>query len=154
MKKGLVLMLMCVAMLFAAAPSAFAQDPDKEYKETLSKMLTLSGALPAAEAMIPQIIGMMKQTAPSTPDSFWNEFITTWKSKFINKLVDGYAPIYKKYLTLSDLKQIVAFYESPVGKKLGAATPKMTTEGMQMGQQLGMEIATDLQKALDARGNK
>ena len=63
-------------------------------------------------------------------------------------------PVYQKYLTLDDLKKIVAFYETPVGKKLGVSTPAMMTEGMQIGQQLGMEIANELQKDLDAQGNK
>ena len=57
-----------------------------------------------------------------------------------------------KYLTLDDLKKIVAFYESPVGKKLGASTPAMMAEGMQIGQKLGMEIATELQQELQAQG--
>ena len=39
MKKGLVLIVMCVAMLFAAAPSALAQTSNDEYKATLGKML-------------------------------------------------------------------------------------------------------------------
>ena len=42
MKKGLVLVVMCVAMLFAAASSASAQAPSDEYKATLEKMLELS----------------------------------------------------------------------------------------------------------------
>jgi len=50
------------------------------------------------------------------------------------------------------LKKIVAFYESPVGKKLGASTPAMMAEGMQIGQKLGMEIATELQQELQAQG--
>lgn len=37
MRKGLVLVVMCVAMLFAAAPSASAQAPSDEYKATLEK---------------------------------------------------------------------------------------------------------------------
>ena len=45
MKKGLVLVVMCVAMLFAAAPSASAQAPSDEYKATLEKMLELSGSM-------------------------------------------------------------------------------------------------------------
>ena len=110
MKKGLVLVVMCVAMLFAAAPSA------------------------------------------ST--AFWDGFQKKWETKFGSKLAELYAPVYQKYLTLDDLKKIVAFYETPVGKKLGASTPAMMTEGMQIGQQLGMEIANELQKDLDAQGNK
>ena len=44
MRKGLVLVVMCVAMLFAAASSVSAQAPNDEYKATLEKMLELSGS--------------------------------------------------------------------------------------------------------------
>lgn len=59
------------------------------------------------------------------------------KQFFSDNLVKVYVPIYQKHLTLDDLKKIVAFYESPVGKKLGAVTPAITMEGMTAGQQLG-----------------
>ena len=144
MKKGLVLVVMCVAMLFAAAPSASAQAPSDEYKATLEKMLELSGSMASAKAMVPQMISMLKQQS-SASASFWDGFQKKWEAEL-------YAPVYQKYLTLDDLKKIVAFYESPVGKKLGASTPAMMAEGMQIGQKLGMEIATELQQELQAQG--
>ena len=98
------------------------------------------------------MIAMLKQQSPSVSASFWDSFQKKWESKFGSKLAELYAPIYQKYLTLDDLKKIVAFYESPVGKKLGTSTPAMMTEGMQIGQQLGMEIATELQQELQAQG--
>lgn len=147
-------MLMCVAVLFAAAPAVSAQNQDNEYKETLGKMLNLSGALASVETMVPQMVNMMKQSAPSAQESFWTGFTEKWQKKAGDKLVELYTPIYQKYLTLADLKKIIEFYESPVGKKLGTATPAMTSEGMKLGQQLGMEIATELQTELNARGNK
>ena len=69
-------------------------------------------------------------------------------------MAELYTPIYQKYLTLNDLKEIIAFYESPVGKKMSASASAMMTEGMQMGQQLGMEIATECQQELKAQENK
>ena len=152
MKKGLVLVVLCVAMLFAAAPSVSAQTPSNEYKAALEKMLEVSGSMASAKAMVPQMIAMLKQQSPSVSASFWDSFQKKWESKFGSKLAELYAPIYQKYLTLDDLKKIVAFYESPVGKKLGTSTPAMMTEGMQIGQQLGMEIATELQQELQAQG--
>lgn len=104
--------------------------------------------------MVPQMIAMLKQQSPSASASFWDGFQKKWEGKFGNKLAELYAPVYQKYLTLDDLKKIVAFYESPVGKKLGASTPAMMAEGMQIGQKLGMEIATELQQELQAQGNK
>ena len=154
MRKGLVLVVICVALLFAAAPSVSAQAPNDEYKATLEKMLELSGSMASAKAMVPQMIAMLKQQSPSASTAFWDGFQKKWETKFGSKLAELYAPVYQKYLTLDDLKKIVAFYETPVGKKLGASTPAMMTEGMQIGQQLGMEIATELQKDLDAQGNK
>jgi len=154
MKKGLVLVVMCVAMLFAAAPSVSAQAPSNEYKATLEKMLEVSGSMASAKAMVPQMISMLKQQSPSASTAFWDGFQKKWEGKFGSRLTELYAPIYQKYLTLDDLKKIVAFYESPAGKKLGAATPAMMAEGMQMGQKLGMEIATELQQELQAQGNK
>ena len=133
MKKGLVLILICVAMLFAAAPSALAQVPSDEYKATLEKMLELSGAMASAKTMVPQMVSMLKQQS-SASASFWDGFQKKWEGKFGSRLAELYAPVYQKYLTLDDLKKIVAFYESPVGKKLGASTPAMMTEGMQIGQ--------------------
>lgn len=59
--------------------------------------------------------------------------------------------IYKKYLTLDELKQIVLFYESPVGKKLGEVTPTMAAEGMEVGQQLSVEMMTTLQEEIAAQ---
>ena len=144
MKKGLVLVVMCVAMLFAAAPSASAQAPSDEYRATLEKMLELSGSMASAKAMVPQMISMLKQQSSGSA-SFWDGFQKKWEGKFGSKLAE-------LYLTLDDLKKIVAFYESPVGKKLGASTPAMMAEGMQIGQKLGMEIATELQQELQAQG--
>lgn len=155
MKKGLVLVVMCVAMLMAGTQSVSAQTSDKVYKETLQKMLEVSGSMASAKAMVPQMIAMMKQQSPTTANNaFWDGFQKKWENKFGTRLAELYAPIYKKYLTLDDLKKIIAFYESPVGKKLGSSTPAMMAEGMQVGQQLGMEIATELQQELQAPGVK
>lgn len=33
--------------------------------------------------------------------------------------MEVYAPIYQQHMTLDELKKVVAFYESPAGRKLG-----------------------------------
>ncbi|WP_373731807.1 DUF2059 domain-containing protein, partial [Bacteroides heparinolyticus] len=57
-------------------------------------------------------------------------------------------PIYQKHLTLKDLEDILAFYNTPVGKKLSASTPVMGKEAMRIGQQLGMEIGRQMQNEI------
>lgn len=154
MRKTLTLAIVAmVTLLFSATISVSAQNTvNDEYKEAIGKMLKLSGATSALDMTLPQIVTMMKQAAPNAPDSLWDGFMTKMKTKFTDKIVEFYIPIYEKYLSLDDINQLIAFYETPIGKKLGEATPKITLEGMKIGQQLGMEIATELQNELKAGG--
>ena len=152
MRKGLFLVAVSMIMLFATATSVYAQsDNNNEYRATLEKMMNLSGALEVSKTMVPQMVSMMKQASPGTADAFWDDFAAKWKTKFADRMVELYVPIYQKYLTIDDLKDLIAFYETPIGKKLAEATPKMTVEGMQLGQKIGMEMATELQNELKAQ---
>ncbi|WP_259324536.1 hypothetical protein [Bacteroides intestinalis] len=79
MRKGLVLVVMCVAMLFAAASSVSAQAPNDEYKATLEKMLELSGSMASAKAMVPQMIA-------TTVAFGFNRFLGWFPEKVGNKI--------------------------------------------------------------------
>lgn len=120
MKKSLLSVALCVMTLLIGISPVSAQGQNKEYQETLHKMLLLSGGLATVDTMVPQIIGMMKQQSPSVSEATWNAVMEKAKQFFSDNLVKVYVPIYQKHLTLDDLKKIVAFYESPVGKKLGS----------------------------------
>jgi hypothetical protein len=45
-------------------------------------------------------------------------------------------PLYARTYTADELRQITAFYRSPVGAKMLANAPKLMGEGMQIGQQV------------------
>lgn len=150
MKKKVLFVVVCAVMLLSAT-SVSAQD--KVYKEALSKMLNLSGAMTTAEMMGPQMISMLKQSS-SAPVEFW-ELLGDKMTQFVKeKLLDLYLPVYYKYFTLEDLNQIIAFYESPVGKKMAASVPAMMPETMQIAQQVGMQMVAEIQKELEAKGYK
>lgn len=155
MRKKLLLAAVTMILLLSTTVSVSAQNAvTDEYKEAVGKMMTLSGGLSAVDVMLPQMMTAFKMTAPNAPDSFWESFQQKCKTKFTTGIIEIYVPVYAKYFTLDDINQLVAFYQTPIGKKLGDATPKITAEGMQAGQKLGMEIATDLQKELEANGYK
>lgn len=71
-----------------------------------------------------------------------------WEAKSREKLVDIYTPIYRKYFTLSEIREMIAFYETPVGQKLATSLPAITQEGFAAGQQLGEEIAAEMIREL------
>lgn len=138
-------------MLFAAALSVSAQAPSKEYVAAVARIQELSGTVTSSKVVAQQMVAMFKQQTPDTPDSFWDGFQKKCEEKFVSKMAEICAPIYQKYLTLDDLKQIIVFYESPIGKKLGATMPAIKAESIQLGQKLGMEIAKELQQELQTQ---
>jgi len=98
------------------------------------------------------MFAMMKQQLPNVPAEFWTETEKEMMKTLVDDLVEMLAPIYQKHLTLKDLQEIVKFYESPIGKKMAAAQPAITSESMKVGQQWGMNIAMKVQEALKAKG--
>lgn len=135
-----------IALLWVGSSRVSAQDVSDAYKSQLYEMLTVSGSLEGAHQMVSQMLALVKQQQPGMPEEKLRQVEEVLNGKLVDRMVDLYAPIYAKYLTLDDLKQIVAFYQTPVGKKWGEATPKITLEGTKMGQQLGMELAKEWQK--------
>lgn len=58
------------------------------------------------------------------------------------------AKLYARHFTAPELRQIAAFYKTPVGAKMVAAMPQLSAESMQMGQRIVMpRIAAIMQKA-------
>ncbi|MBA5690003.1 DUF2059 domain-containing protein [Rugamonas apoptosis] len=54
----------------------------------------------------------------------------------IDEMLAATVPIYARNFTADELVQMAAFYHTPVGTKMLALMPKLTAEGMQMGQQI------------------
>lgn len=132
--------------LFAHLPNAAAQEANNEYKQTLQEFMNASGSLESSKQLIQQLISMVKSASPNVPDSFWDAVGKKMHDKFIAQVIEGYVPIYQKYLTLDELKQIIAFYQTPIGKKFAQALPAITVEGAQLGQKIGMEMFKELEE--------
>jgi hypothetical protein len=49
----------------------------------------------------------------------------------VDQLIEDMVPIYQKHLTKSDVEGLIAFYSTPLGKKLLNEMPAMTEEAMQ-----------------------
>ena len=107
MKKRLFSIALCLTFILSAT-SVSAQDA--AYREALSKMLEASGAMTTVKSMGPQMIGMMKHTYSNVPDEFWKNFEEQLSEKANTQFLDIYVSIYHRYLTISDLKKITAFY--------------------------------------------
>jgi hypothetical protein len=146
------------AVCFAAFCSVFsvnAQTADDEYRSLVKEYLQLTNTDKTLEVIIPQLFESSKKMAPEVPDEWWQKA----EAKFMNKTsIDqfsvGIADIYVKYLTKQELKDVVAFYKTPSGKKIADNTPAISQDCMKWGQSLGMEILMEIIKELKDSGFK
>lgn len=63
-------------------------------------------------------------------------------------LLDRQVPIYDKRFTHDEIKQLIAFYESPIGRKLTGELPGIMADGVSAGQQWSTALRPELQRRI------
>jgi hypothetical protein len=61
-------------------------------------------------------------------------------------------PIYDKYYSESEIKELTEFYQSALGKKVIATMPQIMQESMQAGQNWGRAIGEKVYTNLKEKG--
>ena len=134
MKKGLLFLAAFVLLTFCA------QAQSAEFKASVRKLMAVSGS-DATLKMIPeQILSMIEQQAPALPESVKAEIQAMFSEEALLSLMDRMVPIYAKYYTQQDMDDLIAFYDTPLGKKLSTVQPQITLESMSVAQQWAAEI--------------
>ena len=67
-------------------------------------------------------------------------------------LINALVPIYDRYFTESEIKDLIKFYESPVGKKMVLNQPLILKDSMTVGQNWGMKIGQEIVEDLQKEG--
>lgn len=148
MKKNL---LLTALFIIIASSCSFAQN-NASYRSSLKQLMQLSGAEGTYKGVISQMITLFKQQQPSVPAAFWDEFTLEMNKVAIDQVVDLILPAYQKHLTEEEIKGVIAFYKTPVGKKYASKTPVITQESMIAGQVWGKTLGEKVIKRLREKG--
>ena len=54
----------------------------------------------------------------------------------VEDMIDEMVPLYASNYTTAEIKELTVFYRSPLGRKMLAVTPRLTTESMAIGQRV------------------
>ena len=148
---ALLLVLILAVPLLAQQNSA-----QSEKIANINHLLKLVNAERLQQAMTDQIMGIMKQSFDS--QSLGDESSRKMFSRFSDLLKEEMLKIdfsginrelYDRYFSNDEILGLIAFYESPVGKKTLQILPELQTEAMNRGAELGQQAAV---KALDRWG--
>ena len=144
----------CVVALFSGF-NASAQSVDEEYRQLTVEYLQLSSVDKTYEVIVPQMLESARLMAPDVPDEWWEKLNEKITDKFkIESLSYSIAEIYIKYLSKDELKEIIAFYKTPIGSKLGSLAPSFSQDFVKWGQNIAMDIISEILKELQSDGYK
>jgi len=153
---------LCCALL--ATPVAAQQSPavDPERVAAAKDMFKAMGQEAQFEAVINTMMrGMaqqLKQQRPAAAAQI-DEATTLMIEKFRarkGEMVDLTAALYAEKFTAAELREVVAFYVSPIGKKIVSEQPailqRSMVAGMEWGRRIGVEADRELRQELKKRG--
>ena len=132
----------------AAAKASRAQVKTVEAKEAdIRQLLELTHAGAVATQTMDAMEGNMRtlMTNAFPPGEYREKLIDMFFAKFHEKrdtqqLVELAVPVYGKYYSDEEIKQLIELYQTPVGQKLLGVTPKIIAELQAAGQKWGEEL--------------
>ena len=152
LKRFLLVSLLCAAPVFAkdAAPQTLAD---------INRLLELTGAMAMgqqmADALVKQILAMGKSSKlpPRVIEIMQDEASATMKDNMAD-LQKQIASRYADHFSDGEIRQLIAFYQSEVGRKTVREMPLLMQECMEAGQQWGQTIQPQVKERITARLKK
>ena len=126
--------LLLVLSLGAAAQSA--NPPSPQAIALAKELIVLKGGHQMFDAVVPGVIDQAKDVFLPTNPNLNKELVEVTgklKLEYANKpdeLLNEVAKVYAMHFTEQELKEIVAFYKTPLGKKMLAEDPVAIQEGL------------------------
>ena len=132
-------------IVLTAAGAARAQEPDPAFRADVAKLLEVSGASALGAQMANMVstamLDNMRKTQPEVPDRFVAVVKEVLAAEFAQafepsgELLDLLVGVYAKHFTHDEVKGLIAFYTTPLGRKTVGELPLLAQEGAAIGQQ-------------------
>lgn len=149
-RRSRLLIAICLITL-AAFRSAEAQTSAGESEKAVRELLDLTGAGSLGVQIVQQLVANFQKAMPNVPATFWNEFM---KEVDPTAMVNLVVPIYMKHFTRDEINGMIAFYKTPLGRKLVHELPAISQESMAAGQRWGGQLGQRIAERLKAKGYK
>lgn len=148
MRKYRLAAMSCL-LLLCFAPALMAQNTPATKEENIRKLLILTDAKGTFQRAMDAQISAMKTTVTRIPPKFWDEVLKEIDpDTFLTLLI----PVYDKYFSNDDLEGLIAFYQTPLGKKLVSTLPQIITEVAAVGDKYGQQVANQVIQRMQAEG--
>ncbi|MDT8070792.1 MAG: DUF2059 domain-containing protein [Terriglobia bacterium] len=122
-----------------AAKKGHVADDEASKTADIHRLLELTGTREMVEQMKSSMMEQFRRNAPGIPPDMFNEIMAELKA---DDLMDSMIPVYSKHFTGEDIKQMIAFYQSPFGQKVLREMPQIILESNEVGTRWGDGVVT------------
>jgi hypothetical protein len=146
-RRWLTVLVLVVFPMTLQAQSGGGKGPDASQLGLAKRLVQASGAESIILKSIELALPAQRAQNPTINPEFWDRFTAKARAD-VRVLVDSLAPIYARRFSKAELEQLVAFYESPVGRHIVAEQGAIAQEGQELGvrwgTRLGAAVAVEL----------
>ena len=148
----LVVSLVACSGFFNVSRGQTAIDPAKA--QNIRRLMELTGSHNLVHQVIEQMMESIRREMPVGDPELSDKIFNIYKEEFhkaftVEKLNGHIIPIYDKHFTGDEVLALIAFYESPVGKKMISALPRILAEVSVVGENLGREVQVSASKRIE-----
>ncbi len=105
-----------------------------EQGKDILKLMEVNGSEASYDLVYDQMVAQFKMMKPSVPQITWDMDKRDVFDKEIAGLQKQLILLYQKNFTAEEIKQLIVFYTSPLGKKLVDGTTQIRKESMKIAQ--------------------
>ena len=138
------------SILIALLVSSFALSAQDSTKiKHIQQLMEITGSAKLGMQVLENLSAAYKKIYPAATQDFWDEF---FKEADPQTLVNLIIPVYEKNFSDEDIVQLIAFYQTPVGKKVVEKMPVIMQESMQVGGEWGKQMGEKVLEKLKQKG--
>jgi len=149
----------CLLMCVVAAGPARSQSPAPDAMAAARELVVTMRSADQFKALLPIIIKNLKPAIVQNRPEVERDYDAIWPLLLeganvrVNEIVDEIAAVYARNFTADELRDIAAFYQRPTGQKFLEKQAVVAQQSMQIGQNFGKSIASDIVEELRKRGH-
>lgn len=158
MKRVILTLLLALTALCGTASAQEAQGSvSEEKRRDIIRLLELTKAADLGQQIIQQMTQTLRENFAMLPaeqrDKIFKIFEEEMGKEFNKeRMIEVIVPIYDKHVSAEDLKALIAFYETPVGRRAVDALPAISREAYEDGARRGREAGLRVMTRLLAEG--
>lgn len=150
--------LASLVLLFSFSLPVKSEELSPEKRADIERLLDMTGAMALstqmASAVTTQLFQVIKKARPDIPakvlDALPAEVQATFAAN-MDSFKEAIIPIYHKHFSASEIKEIIQFYSTDLGKKTIRLMPVLMQESMLAGQRWGQSLGPEIDRRVKAR---